>query len=398
MSDSAPPTRVRCTYRDCNRFFPSGKEMKKHKKDDPEHEYCSRCDEDFDDDEHLLIHKIKSDKHVVCPICGLEFRSEGGRDGHIRQCHRTKQDLQCFGCKLKFTTASSLMRHVEQGECPIIKPMRVLQEQSKKLMIKEALHAGESYSMPVIPNPSDAAELDIDGGGVSLNPREAANREAMSNQPSRPGKEAPSTISAMLALKHWPALGDKAADDSAAAVNLLDSIDLPLRDNKGWREKENQIPVNPIALSEISPVSSRTFGVGIPEAGQTIRAFHQSWDPTKWFNSFSGEYMCPCGKGFAQREKFEEHVLQKAPMARQVQCPGCQRIFKSTSALVAHLETGSSRCDMSGGNYFGQLMDELTGGVIQVAGYNADGTVKYEAGELELQETTTVGVDLDKKW
>jgi hypothetical protein len=53
---------------------------------------------------------------------------------------------------------------------------------------------------------------------------------------------------------------------------------------------------------------------------------------------------------------------------------------------------------MSGGNYFGQLMDELTGGVIQVAGYNADGTVKYEAGELELQETTTVGVDLDKKW
>lgn len=211
------------------------------------------------------------------------------------------------------------MRHIERGECPKIKPMRVLQEQSKKLMIKEALSAGESYPMPVIPNPSEAAELEIEGGSVSLNPREAANREAMSNQPSRAGQISASAISAMLALKHWPALGDKAAGDSAAVANLMDSIDLPLREDKGWREKENQVPVNHIALSEVSPMSPRTFGVGIPEAGQTIRAFDQTWDPTRWFNSFRGEYVCGCGKGFAQREKFEEHVLQKAPMAGQVQ-------------------------------------------------------------------------------
>jgi hypothetical protein len=34
--------------------------------------------------------------------------------------------------------------------------------------------------------------------------------------------------------------------------------------------------------------------------------------------------------------------------------------------------------------------------MIQVAGYNEDGTLKYEASELELKKTRTVGVDVDK--
>jgi hypothetical protein len=33
----------------------------------------------------MLVHKIKSKEHIVCPICGIEYRSEGGRDAHIRQ-------------------------------------------------------------------------------------------------------------------------------------------------------------------------------------------------------------------------------------------------------------------------------------------------------------------------
>ncbi|KAL4889522.1 hypothetical protein BDV59DRAFT_210311 [Aspergillus ambiguus] len=375
--------------------------MKLHKRDDPDHEYCARCDEDFADDEHLLVHKIKSDRHVVCPICGLEFRSEGGRDGHIRQLHRTKQNLKCHGCGATFTSASTLMGHVEQRACPGITPTRILQDQSKKLLIKEALQAGEGYPTLVFPDPNAAgpatSEPDNDGG-VALNARQLANREAMRNQPPRPSDADVSTITAMMAQKHWPDLGEKGAADSVSAAGLLDSQDVSdMHEKKAWREKECSIQTQPVAPSEPSLASPRTFGVGIPEAGQTIRAFHRSWDATQWFDSFSGEYVCPCGKGFAQREKFEEHVLQKAPMARRVQCPGCHRIFKSTAALVAHLETGSARCDMSSGDYYAQLMDELTGGLVQVAGYHEDGTVKYEAGQLELPNTTTVGVDLNKK-
>lgn len=59
--------------------------MKKHKEIVPEHEYCTICDIDFEDETRFLIHKIQDGKHIACPVCGIEFRSEGGRDGHIRQ-------------------------------------------------------------------------------------------------------------------------------------------------------------------------------------------------------------------------------------------------------------------------------------------------------------------------
>lgn len=83
MSTQRFPTRVPCTYKECSGVFTSAGEMKRHKAN--EHDYCSRCDEDFQDDEYLLLHKIKSDKHIVCVVCGIDFRSEGGRDLHTRQ-------------------------------------------------------------------------------------------------------------------------------------------------------------------------------------------------------------------------------------------------------------------------------------------------------------------------
>lgn len=76
---------VPCTFDDCPHLFRTIYEMKRHKESDPEHEYCSRCDMDFEDDMRFLVHKLRGEKHIACPVCGLDFRSEGGRDGHIRQ-------------------------------------------------------------------------------------------------------------------------------------------------------------------------------------------------------------------------------------------------------------------------------------------------------------------------
>lgn len=45
---------------------------------------------------------------------------------------------------------------------------------------------------------------------------------------------------------------------------------------------------------------------------------------------------------------------------------------------------------------YAQIVDEVSGGLIQIAGYNEDGTIRYEASSLELHETKTIGVDLDK--
>lgn len=77
-------------------------------------------------------------------------------------------------------------------------------------------------------------------------------------------------------------------------------------------------------------------------------------------------------------------------------CPGCFRIFKSAAALVAHCESPSVRCDINAKDIYSQFIDELSGGVIQATGYNSNGTIKYEAGKLDVPKNTTIGVDIQR--
>jgi len=57
------------------------------------------------------------------------------------------------------------------------------------------------------------------------------------------------------------------------------------------------------------------------------------------------------------------------------------------------------RCDINQNDSYGEVIDELSGGMIQAIGYNEDGTVKYEAGKVDVPNNTTIGVDLEKgKW
>lgn len=73
--------RFHCTYADCDLSFDDEDARAAHK--DMEHDYCMRCNVDFPNDEALLMHKIESVKHVVCPICGAEFSTGSGRDQHV---------------------------------------------------------------------------------------------------------------------------------------------------------------------------------------------------------------------------------------------------------------------------------------------------------------------------
>lgn len=54
------------------------------------------------------------------------------------------------------------------------------------------------------------------------------------------------------------------------------------------------------------------------------------------------------------------------------------------------------RCDINQNDSYKQVIDELSGGVVQAVGYNEDGTIKYEAGKLDVPQNTTIGVDLGK--
>lgn len=76
-------SKVPCTYEDCTRGFTKETDMKRHK--DEDHEWCRLCNVDCADDEALLEHKVQSDKHICCDVCGEDFRSDTGKERHMRQ-------------------------------------------------------------------------------------------------------------------------------------------------------------------------------------------------------------------------------------------------------------------------------------------------------------------------
>ena len=82
-----PIKKVKCTYKDCAASFDTESQMRAHKKNSPEHDYCSKCRLDFDSWPELLHHKImRPDAHnKACRVCGEEFKSSSGLRLHIER-------------------------------------------------------------------------------------------------------------------------------------------------------------------------------------------------------------------------------------------------------------------------------------------------------------------------
>ncbi|RMZ70388.1 cyanate hydratase [Pyrenophora seminiperda CCB06] len=122
MTTPNPTPRVKCTYKDCDLFFPTEKIMKKHKKNDSDHEYCAKCDEDFDTYEDYAMHKVTRpyEHGKACGICGDEFKSKDGLQLHIELTHKVDQKLVCIGCHKAFYRACLFMEHLEFGHCSAI--------------------------------------------------------------------------------------------------------------------------------------------------------------------------------------------------------------------------------------------------------------------------------------
>ncbi|RAH67686.1 putative C2H2 finger domain protein, partial [Aspergillus aculeatinus CBS 121060] len=360
-------TRVSCTYAKCGKQFPSKRDMDIHKI--TEHEYCERCDEDFPDEERLLIHKIISVKHIVCPVCGLEFRSSGGRDVHIRQNHRAEQTIDCRGCTMSFKSASALMQHIESNGCRRIPRARLLQQQETRLMIAEILDGDR----PIRPE-----DLDNDDGGVMLNGTPLKSPVSPRRSPRNKTPDAKSPTS---------------ANPSPSAGTSVMNSPCPLH-----QQQQQSIPSSPSNKTEKSMATAILFGKPVASAGEILREITPGWDSSKFLNMCRTRYVCHCRVSYKRVEDFETHVIEEMRDRKPLGCPRCFRNFKRSSDLVAHMETGSNRCSVASGSAYHQVLDQLTGGVVRVAGTLQDGTINYEAGNVEPlyepdNETTLAGID-----
>ena len=136
-----PIRRFKCTYKDCDMSFDTEKIMKNHKKHSDEHEYCSKCDEDFDSYEAYAMHKVSRpyEHGKACSICGDEFKSKEGLQRHIELTHKVDQKLVCIGCKKAFYRACLLIEHLEFGHCSVISASQFQGHVVHKHLITELL-------------------------------------------------------------------------------------------------------------------------------------------------------------------------------------------------------------------------------------------------------------------
>ena len=156
-----------CSYENCLAGFDKLKVLQRHKLEN--HDYCRICDLDCDDFQDLLDHKILSPKHITCHICSEDFRSSGGRDGHVKRFHAMEQKIPCPGCTEVFIRAGGLVNHIEQNLCS-----KITKDQFQRSRAMQALVVAHMSALAVPEEDEsilDLGEPDIGGspGGVALN-------------------------------------------------------------------------------------------------------------------------------------------------------------------------------------------------------------------------------------
>jgi hypothetical protein len=216
------------------------------------------------------------------------------------------------------------MCHIENGDCPEIGQDRLLLEQSKKLMLKEAL----SVAMPsALPGLSDDGELN--GGASIVGSASVKKYEALKNQPKYGDDDDTKTsVSALLAEEHWPKLPgtaetglEDALDDLLRFTEVSTSVDKE-KGNTNWKGKGREPSV---VSAELTYSCQSASGSGFasttepPDLDVELRNLYRAWEPANFIDQFSAEYVCPCGKRYGTLEGFENHVLAKSRGTRRFQ-------------------------------------------------------------------------------
>lgn len=118
-----------------------------------------------------------------------------------------------------------------------------------------------------------------------------------------------------------------------------------------------------------------------------IRTHMRLPDLQRYWSVIEGVYVCPgskCNGRYRSRADFEAHLLSGAHVGGMVQCPNCLKRFKTTTALVAHAESGSTRCDLRHTEEFDLAMREITAGLIKVDGvYTNEGNARFESVPID---------------
>lgn len=380
QSPAQASLRLKCTYQDCFRYFSSEKDMKTHKRKEPSHEYCHKCDVDCEDDSDLLIHMIESGKHskfltltssistrltsasCVSYVWNRVQKQRWSRISHspgkprfVHHCcqvgltkcwiqtHQQSQNLKCIGCGEKFARAAGLMQHIENGECTVITQEIFQRRRAEKAITKDAWAAqlqpdlAQNIPRGNISTFSDATSTEH--GGVSLLDDDSLFD---SNMQSNAHQEFLTPSLHMLSLRdQYPTLGHLNPPQQKKAVDE-DGNDLTSSDGA--------------QLQNVKVHSKAAWSASSPAASTLFQSSKSAPPPTQ----HAGDIVVgPSASSSAVSTNSNAHLTtQPAPLmpaslldpmnhfndiTNKFECPGrqCGGLFNTIESFNAHLTSSA---------------------------------------------------------
>ncbi|KAF3046966.1 hypothetical protein E8E12_009613 [Didymella heteroderae] len=423
------PTRLKCTYKDCDLHFETEKAMRRHKKHDDDHDYCDKCDEDFDTYDDLAHHKIlRPDMHnKACRVCGQEFKSESGLKRHIelvktyklqheglssqKQSHKVDQKLTCIGCKKSFYRACLFIEHLEFGYCDVISASQFQGHIVHKRLVTALLKDNDAYKHfqakqakfeaahgdfeeeggICLGNPLDRDE-EVEVSFAALQPDEVHETPVHTPYPPLPSQarassyhvdEVASTIGA-LSVNDDDGTSTVVGARSSAAPSVYGSSTYAAststaRKEKIWVDRNGKSASSALfpnakptpAPEEFSIAAhdeqmEREHGINIMKT-RFWDPLSIDWNPERFYDSVIDKYNCPfvCELTFATPADLNKHINSDHRLAR-MKCPSCLKYFKSATALMAHCESRGSKCQINKADDFNIFLDRISGGFLGV--------------------------------
>ncbi|KAJ4993228.1 C2H2 type zinc finger protein [Stagonosporopsis vannaccii] len=409
------PDKVKCTFPNCDLHFDNEKAMKRHKKYDDDHDYCHKCDEDFESYDDLAYHKIyRPDMHnKACRVCGEEFKSDSGLKRHIELTHKIDQKLTCIGCHKSFYRACLFIEHLEFGYCDVISASQFQGHIVHKHLVTALLRDGNAYARFQAKQAKfEAAHGDFEEeGGIYLDDPFDKDEEIEDVKFAvlQPGisKTSPSPTSMTVAYPPLPSQGRASAfhgDEAALSIGAMSLVDddgtstemglAPQsaytssshagststgRPLKIWSDR-NAKSTSKALFPDAKPTPvTKEFSIAAHdeqmerEHGINIMKTRfwdpqsPDWNPERFYDSVISKYNCPfvCELTSATPADLSRHINSNHRLTR-MKCPTCLKYFQSTTALIAHCESRGAKCQINRTENFNIFLDRMSGGFLGV--------------------------------
>ncbi|KAF7194092.1 hypothetical protein HII31_04613 [Pseudocercospora fuligena] len=379
---------IPCSYADCQHRFETVEDMIHHKIREPYHFYCKKCKVDCADWEGLLAHQVdmmapflgekKKDSgerptHIVCELCGITFKSMGGRRDHRRQAHPADQDVECPGCSCKFPRASHMIDHLEQGRCSHFTKHQFYSHMQHKYMLAQVMKNPGIFSEVVTQNqkqllpPMEQLSIkseaeDFDEGGVSIL-EEYDEAQQSGYKPLEPERSL-MDFQNHASVEAWPKLSSRATS-RAGAPSVTSSAWTSGRLSKALQKVETSSQPAAGHWDAISKFYSEQ------SKGTNLLNTHFWNDEQYFWNEFLQCYVCPLpacqtetalSNSFATLDEIKQHI-ELAHLRSFYRCDGCYKRFNTCAALVGHIES-THKCGIRESDRFKKFINEITGGFL----------------------------------